>query len=236
MVAGEVPFGLPNWEPCKPLKVLLIEKEIGPYMIGDRMASIFRGLPRECTTDRFKIMSRPPGFYLSLADTRNQLKGIVKEEAIDVLLLDPINKLHFFDENDARQGLQLIDAIEQIQGESIGVVYSHHYKKPPRGRDLENYDPLDLYNIRGMARHVEDADAVLTLDRLPGMIPGSRAEDSWVLEGKIILRHGPSPPDFVLHVNEFDDLRVHYIKERTVPERRQRRSSPKEYEDRTFIQ
>lgn len=209
LVEGGYLFESPEWK-CVPSKVLLIDKELDPWTLGERIGPIFQDLPRDLVQDNFKVISDPPSFYLSNQSCVEWLGDYCERESIDVLILDPINQMHFWGENDASEGLRLIEALRSIQRGKVSVVFTHHFKKPLQGRDAENYDPLSMYNFRGTARLIEDSSMVLTLDRQPGNL-NNDGHESWALECLVAkLRHGgrPANPNFRLHVNESDDRRV----------------------------
>lgn len=206
----EVPFECPYFEAAKtPQKILFIEKEIGPYSIGARLKPILRGCSEEAIKDRFKLLSQPEGFYLSDPSCVAWLRDYCKGEGIDLLVLDPINKLHFFEENKAQDMLRLIDAIQTIQRKEMAVLVIHHNKKPQGEGFNKNFDPLDFYNMRG-SRFAEDPDAIIMCNRRPGrLVPVEW--DNWRLDCRMTLRHGSSPAgDFQLDVNVDGDFRVHY--------------------------
>ncbi len=207
LVAAERPFGCPGLEVVKPLRVLYVEKELG-WGLNERLRKIFRDDAK--ALDRLLCWSKPVNFYLSSPECLKWLSSYCDDNGIDVVVLDPLNKMHFHNENDPVAHLRIVDAFEQIQGgEKRAIIFAHHFKKPPRGREAKEYDTLDLYNIRGVG--MDDVDFSLTVARRPGRLVA--AWESWILDARFgKARHGgrPDSDDFMLYVNEHNDFRVHY--------------------------
>lgn len=221
LITGGYAWDNPEWK-CKRAKTLFVEKEIGPWGIGERIKPAFEGVDEETMRDYFKVLTMPKGFSLSDDTCITWLKKYCEGEGIEAIVYDPMNMLHGWNENDSTDILKLIEVLDWITEERMVTIYSHHYKKPPRGKDVDGADPLDVYNYSGSARFVNDADAILTLNRLPGRL--SKDHESWRLDARLTLRHGPSPEDFQLNVNEFANCRVEFKslaqKEKKVKEQR----------------
>lgn len=202
LLIGGHPWGNKEWS-CKPKnKVLFIEKEVGPWGMGDRLRNIYADVDAE-TQEAFKIISMPLGLTFSSHDCVQYLKKLCNDLGTDVLILDPLNKMSHFNENDSSDILRLIDAIDTVADGKIATVYSQHFSKPVRGDAAKDWDKLDHYNFRGSSRFVDDADALLTVYRRKGKLVASH--DSWKLDARLTLRHGPSPDDFLFYVNEKND-------------------------------
>jgi hypothetical protein len=207
LLLGTHPWGNKEWS-CKPgNKVLFIEREVGPWGMGERLRNIFADVPEEIQKE-FKIISMPLGLTFSSHDCVLYLKQLCADLGIDVLVLDPLNKLSHFNENDSSDILKLIDALDTVSDGRVATIYSHHFGKPMRGREAQDWDKLDHYNFRGSSRFVDDADALLTMWRDPGKLVATH--DSWKLQVRLTLRHGPSPDDFMFYVNEHNNGAVEY--------------------------
>ena len=202
LLLGTRPWGNKEWS-CKPgNKILFIEREVGPWGMGDRLRNIFKDVD-EATQEAFKIITMPLGLSLSSSDCVQYLKKLNQDLGTDVLILDPINKLHHWSENDSSDILKLIDALDTISDGKIATIYSHHFSKTPKGESYKDWDRLDHANFRGSGRFCDDADALLTVSRRKGKLVATH--DSWKLEARLTLRHGPSPEDFMFYVNEHND-------------------------------
>lgn len=203
LLTGRHPWGNKEWS-CKPgNKVLFIEKEVGPWGMGERLRSIFADVDERIQEEAFKIISMPLGLSLSSPDCVQYLKRLCNDLGTDVIVYDPINKVSHFNENDSGDILRLIDAIDTVADGRVATVYSQHFGKPLRGKEALDWDKLDHYNFRGSSRFVDDADAILTAWRRKGKLVATH--DSWKLEARMTLRHGPSPDDFMFYINEHND-------------------------------
>lgn len=219
LVLGGEALGRPEWR-CRPSRVLFIEKELGPYSLGERLRNIFAQDPPDALGPRFLCMSKPRGFSFSEPASVDWLRRIIKANEIDVLALDPISKLHAWNENDNSDMSRLIGVLEEVQDDRCAIIYSHHFGKPLRGRDAEDWDRLDPYNFRGSSKlGYDDPDALMTFWRRPGRLLATH--DSWALDARLTLRHGEQPPDFLLHVNEQANGRVEWRGEPAPRRRRQ---------------
>lgn len=205
LIDGGKIFGHPEWRAQK-ARVLLIDRELGKYTLPKRLRGIIGPADAQKLAGS-RVLSRPLGFNLTDPSCVSWITTFCKDNGIDVVILDPIGRMSMFDLADITSTYRLQDVFDAIQGEKISVIFSVHDKKPPRGRESQNWDPLDVYNARG-AGLVEDADAILGLSRKPGRLVLSH--ESWALDCRLTLRHGESPGDFVLHVNEHGDGKVLY--------------------------
>ncbi len=207
IINGDPLYGIPSIT-TRPCTTLYIEKELGAGL-GLRIKTSFEGLD-DAAWSRCKIWSQPKHFYLSTPQCIEMLAKYCREEGIELLVLDPLNRLHMFEQNDNSQMLRIVEAFEYIQESGTAVLYSHHMRKPPEGHFRKDHDPLDHYNSNGAARIIDDNDAIITIARRPGrLVP---EWESWALDARFSkIRHGQSlPADIVLHVNEANNFRTLY--------------------------
>lgn len=210
LVTGEPLFGNPEWV-AKPSKVLFVEREVGPYIIGQRVKMVMGGAPSWAVdNEHFQILSQPRGFTLSKSDCMKTLASYADDNGINVVVLDPINKLHHYDENDSSQMLRLVESLEEALDGKRALIMSHHFGKPLRGQDAQGQDRLDPYNFRGSSRLIDDVENMMTLVRNPGrLVP---AWESWSWDVRFSGgRLGPLPEDFKLEFNRLNDGRVYYM-------------------------
>jgi len=215
---GEPPFGIPGFA-ANPAKVLLIEQEIGEHGLWQRANGIFRDLVgNEMFGENFWYISREPELSFSNETGFRKLVSLIDEIAPEVLFLDPMGKLHDFDENDATEMSRLMNRLDLLlkrgKDRDMSIVLSHHFGKPPRGQAREDYDPLEPYNFRGSAKWKDDPDTLVTMERLRRF---ATPHEAWRVKVRWTLRHTSSPPDMFLRVNELGDGRVYFEREDTVP-------------------
>lgn len=126
LAAGE-PF-VANYETVAPQKVLLIQEEIGPRSYQDRL--------RKSIT-RFPLLN-PQNFHLltTLSLRVDEILGQKEiEEALgqvqpNVLILDPLYKLHSADENSEKEMKQITDYFDYLLVRyNIAIAITHHLRK-----------------------------------------------------------------------------------------------------------
>lgn len=213
-MTAEAPLDMPGWTAQK-CRVLYIDKELGDIMLGQRLKVLMSDVDREMVGDRFRCMSKPPGLSLSNPDWVRFLRDYVAGEGIDILILDPISRFHYWDENGSG-GSQIVEALSEITQERVSTLISHHFKKRPEGQYRKDHDPLDHYNFKGTVgtRLIEDASFTMTFDHY-GYLKTARRDGykAWAVKCRCSKARntGDDPDaDFVLHVNESNDRRVKF--------------------------
>jgi RecA-family ATPase len=210
--SGTSPFEWRKFTVERPVRVLLIEQEIGEQGLRLRVERIFGAHPEALRNVYY--VSKDPGLVLSEPSGRERLREYVRAARPEVLFLDPISKFHFYDENDPIEIAKLLkfldELIEENASRGMSVIFSHHFRKGP-ATDLQRagYDPLDPYNFGGSRKWFDDPDALITLVRQKSFT-NPQGERAWELRARIELRHDEPPPDALLHVNEYSNLRVIY--------------------------
>lgn len=206
---GSQPFNIPEWTAEK-ARVLYVDLELGKYMFGERLKEMFSKDELHEFGDGFRIISMPVGLSLSNPEAVQWLKSYCEINGIDVLMLDPISKMHYWGES-ADGGAQVSENLMRIGGEKTAIIVTHHFRKPATGRDAENYDPHSMYNFRGSVgtRLVEDASFVMTVDRHSIK---KHPHEHWKLKARLDkLRHtGGIETDFDFNVNFDNDRRIVY--------------------------
>jgi hypothetical protein len=204
MLLGEPLFGYSKWQ-VKAKRVLLLEKEVGRYGLKDRLTQVFAD-NMEALKDNFFIVSQPIGFTFSDPKACDELKAKVDDMGIDLIIIDPINRFHFWKENDNEAMTLLVERLQALQEEKIGVICTHHFSKPPKGLYATGLDPLNMHNFRGANKLIEDASCIFAVDRQKGSVGFG-----WKLHGRFIVRHGVGEvDDFALHINEYNDGKCVY--------------------------
>lgn len=213
---GEKPWECPHFEVPRPAKTLLIEAELGKYGLQKRVKPVFGDIqPPEKLDDLLWYVSKDPLISLSHPDGRLYLENMVAEIEPEVLLLDPIGKMHTYDENSNTEINRLFLHIDRLLKDferfGMSVVISHHFGKPSRDPD-DALDPLSPYMMRGASKWYDDPDTLGTFQRKQNL-PGRT--DAWNLHCRWECRQGEAPGDMVFSVNRDGDWRVRYERELT---------------------
>lgn len=198
---GTPPFECPQFKVDQPTRVLLIDQELGENGLQARVKKVWARHRKSSYEDYIYYMTKVTQLKL---DNQDGIKIILDAcEAVrpEVLILDPISKFHNFEENSNAEILKLATLLETLKkayaSGGMSIIMSHHFRKPPTGKFLDDYDPLDPYNFRGSSNYYGDADTLLTLDRQS--ITGK--SDEWKFKCRLVTRHGAEMPDFWLHVD-----------------------------------
>jgi hypothetical protein len=210
LATGTPMFGWDILDVKEPAKVLYIDKEIGERQFKPRIeGSPLAALDDECL-ERIEYRCRDHEIVLSDPDGRSYLMDMVEASQPDVLILDPIGKCHYYDENDATEIAQLLGYFDELlntfKGRDMSLVIVHHMNKPPR--DRSDFDGLSPYNFRGSSKWFDDPDSILTMRRMPNI--GGIDWEAWTMQGRFTFRHEQSLGDFTLAFNRERDKRVVY--------------------------
>lgn len=198
---GTPPFEMPMLQVPEPCKVLLIDQELGRLQLKKRLKKVFARHQPSTYRDTFDFITREPVIKLESEEGRTELLEAVEHFRPNVLILDPISKLHNFEENSNADILKLCTLLETFKkaymSNGMSIIMAHHFRKPPTGKFLDDYDPLDPYNFRGSSNYYGDADTLLTFDRHE--LPSSPGQ--WKFKCRWTMRHGIEIPEMWLHVD-----------------------------------
>jgi len=111
----------------KPQRVLYIQEEIGPKSYQERLEKVMTFYQ---VSDTFFHLSST-SFTFEDASLIVKLKSFIKQEKIDIVIFDPLFKIHARRENDPTEMAQLFNAMDRIINElGVSVIIVHHLRKP----------------------------------------------------------------------------------------------------------
>lgn len=213
LAAGDIPFGHPQLEAQPPSRVLVIEQEVGEEGLQERARLIFAGENALDYGPNLWYVSKVPEMQLSTPAGRKILYSFVEQVQPNVLILDPIGRMHGYDENKSDQIQELITGLDLLakkyEPNGMSIVFSHHYGKPATGDPRNARDPLDPYNFRGSTKWFDCPDSLITVQRL-GNLP--TPWKSWEVKVRFETRQAEPPEEVILGINEQNDLRVRFKK------------------------
>lgn len=155
--------------------------------------------------------SKDPEFNFNSQKGLDFIYRTIDDSEPSVLILDPIGRMHHFAENESgginRLGELLDIIIYRYSKTNLSIIYTHHFRKKPQiqGKDMGNYDPLDIYNFRGSAKWVDDADTIITMTKYT---EHRNPHKWWYIGMRMTLRDDEGLDDLYLSVNRLNDLRV----------------------------
>ena len=215
LATGANLFGCRDFRVDRPARVLYIEQELGERGFQKRIKPVFAQENRDLLEDNLFYVSKEPQMKFDSMEGRLLILKAIEEVEPNVVIIDPMGKMHAGDENDAQHVEKLMNFTETIRkrftSAGLAMVILHHFGKPPMAqRDKEVFDPLNQYNFRGSSKWFDAPDTIQTIQRLTN-IPGKEWQ-AWDLKTRFITRHGEEPPDLFLSVNRDADLRVRFEK------------------------
>ncbi len=209
---GTHPFDCKLFKKVDPVKVLLIEQEVGIYGLQKRAKEIFANENPRVYGDKLFYASKVPDLQLDSKEGREILFDLVEDVRPQVLMLDPLGRMNAYDENSSNQIEQLFTALGQLEyafsSEHMSIIVSHHFSKPSSDPNSTR-DYLDAYNFRGSSKFKDDPDTLITMAKLKYLAKPYKA---WQIRMRFDTRQDEGLPDFLLSVNRDDDLRVRFEK------------------------
>jgi len=197
--------------PAQEAKVLILEREIGEYGLQSRAKEVFKYEDLDKIADNLWYVSQDPDLSLDTHGGLGKICDHIDRTGAQVLILDPISHMHSQDENDNSAITKVFNNIEiirkQFRGRDLSVVIAHHFGKPPGGKYADFYDDLSFHNFRGASKFFSAPDTICTSARLEEL---PLEWEAWRLKMRFICRHGESPPEMYLTVNQMKDLRVRW--------------------------
>jgi hypothetical protein len=184
---------------------------LGEYGLQKRVKKIFAQEKPRLIENNLWYVTQQPRMKLDDRDGLEIFRQLVVDVKPEVLILDPMGKLHSGDENSNQDVEKVINSVERLKkiGEAwdMSVIMIHHFGKPPQKKGEELTDELSPYQFRGASKWFDAADTLMTCSRQRDK---NRDEKKtwWELKCRFTVRHDEEQPDFVLEVNKGDDLRV----------------------------
>lgn len=208
---GTHPFGYSKLQTFDPVKVLYVEQEIGEIGLQERVTRIFAQEDRRIFGPNMWYVTKVPEMQLDMQEGRGILYDLIDSVQPNVLILDPVGRMHAYDENKSDQIQQLFSHLEYMvkvfSQNDMSLVVSHHFGKPSTDpKSLR--DPLDPYNFRGSSKFFDNPDSLVTVARMENL---DKPYEAWKVKMRMTLRHASPPPDLMMTVNREDDFRVRFV-------------------------
>jgi RecA-family ATPase len=215
LTTGDSPFYCSKFSVPSRAKVLLWEQEIGQVSLTKRLETVMLNHRRTEYEQYFLTMSKVPELSLSEKAGVQTLCTILEESQIEVLIIDPIGKVHTYDENDARQIGELFNRLQLIIKANItrglSIILAHHFRKLPSGFYAKDFDVTSPDNFRGSGRWLSDPDTVITVvktDDVYDDIPGKGKKRAWLLRSNWTLRHGEKIDDMMIKISPHSEKNI----------------------------
>jgi hypothetical protein len=181
-----------DYQVLSPAPVLYIDKELGEYGFHERVKKRYETLGTPPPGNLY-YLSRPRDFYLDTHSGIDRLADEVTATGAKIVFLDPISRCMMGDENSNTDVNRLFVNLDRILADfpDLSFVLTHHFGKPPRGADADDYDPFSPYNFRGASKWFDAPDTLVTFQRQPAGGP----TEWWRLRTGWQFRHAPEPEE-----------------------------------------
>lgn len=174
-----------NWKATRPCRVLIVDAEQSDHDIERLAVETHLG-----EVDNVWLLHVPDGLSLNTAaEERARLDTILREGGFDVVILDPLYKLHTGDPNDEREAVALMKLFDRWRTElNFALIIPSHMRKP-QGKQKEK--DFSMHDIFGASAYLRGAEIVIGvrlvsegLSRLyffKSRAPGLPVRTSWAL-------------------------------------------------------
>lgn len=136
--------------------VLLIQAEIRPEMVKERLASQVKGMGLKKSPKRIFLTDPRDSYDLMNPKDLARILWLIRRTKAEVVIIDPISCYHHADENNNSEMRKFLGAIDQIKGKTgAAVVLVHHFSK--------STDKKGKHRIRGATTISDWADTVIEL-------------------------------------------------------------------------
>lgn len=142
---------------AKPCRVLYINEEMGAGQFWLRAKRIGGSLENMFTLQQESVKLDNPEHLQAILD-------FVKEQSIEVVVLDTLVRVHGYDENSNSEMARLYDKVRKMNKLGVAVVALHHHKK---GKGADN--AVSHEQMRGAGEIAAQADLIASIDQSEGV-------------------------------------------------------------------
>jgi RecA-family ATPase len=175
LAEGVAPWGLEAFKPSRPMRTVYFTQEDTEDNIHKRILTHLDGSKRK-PNDNLWVVPKNLNIKLDTMQGRNIVQSELDQVRdrvgqIDLVIFDPMRRIHNGNENDSETIAEIWDVIDKIHRRyDCSTIISHHTVKPPR--EKEGYDPTDPFTGRGSGDIYGGGDAFVVV--IPGKLAGDR--------------------------------------------------------------
>lgn len=146
-----------DWHAKRPCRVLIVDAEQGDHDIERLMDETRLGELDNCF-----LIHAPDGLSLnSSGEERQRLEMILQQGQFDVVVLDPLYKLHTGDPNDEREAVALMRLFDRWRTQfGFNLMIPSHMRKPSSGGKQRDKD-FTMHEIFGASAYLRGAETVV---------------------------------------------------------------------------
>ena len=205
LATGTRPFDSSLFTIREPARVLLCEQEVGMRSLRERSIIAFSRHKWSAVKENLFYLSQVPNLQLSSDEGRQILFDACVKVQPNVVVLDPISKMHGYEENSNTEIAELFRRLAILRSEfshtGLALILTHHFRKKSNS---DSHDPLDKYNFSGSRKWVDDPDTIATVHRYKEIKDKAGRVESWFIRSSWTLRHGKPLPNLELFLKPED--------------------------------
>jgi len=178
--------------PTRAAKVGFVELEMPWGSVQQRLRALD---PARSDLSRIAVVCEPPAAVHVREETvQAALIAFCRMHGIEVLVMDPFNRLHGDDENDNSDMGRVMEGLHTIRRETgVSILVLHHVRKQPSGLPQGGRSRTSsLDSMRGSSRLTNEPATIMALDETKGMVRLDFAK----------VRHAQEPAPLYLKRNE----------------------------------
>jgi len=193
--------------PTQQMRSVYFTQEDTEDDIHDRILAHLKGGGREAN-DRLWIEPKNLQIAFDTVEGRKLIQAKLDEVrsktgAIDLVVFDPMRRMHRGDENDSKTIVEMWAVLDRIhQRYGCATMLTHHIRKP--GQDKSGWDPTDPFVGRGSGDIYGGGDAFINV------VPGRGTEESRIVGLFYESKRGKPLPPSQLKVT-FETGAVEYL-------------------------
>lgn len=178
--------------PTRAAKVGFVELEMPWGSVQQRLRALD---PARSDLSRIAVVCEPPA-AVHVRDEAIQaaLIAFCRLHSVEVLVMDPFNRLHGDDENDNSDMGRVMEGLHAVRRETgVSMIVLHHVRKQPSGLPQgARSRTSSLDSMRGSSRLTNEPATIMALDETKGMVRLDFAK----------VRHAQEPAPLYLKRNE----------------------------------
>jgi len=171
----------------KPRRVLVMEQEIGPERLKDRLLKMNPHIGGPLALKNLWFASKDMALRLDTINGIAKIEEAVREAKPHIVILDPLRKFHLCNEDNSTEMGGVMRSLTTLQEKhKFAAIVVHHHSKPNEMRRADS--PA---NLRGSSVLFDEGDSYLTITR-----PNPKERTTIALT--YTLRSAEDPPPLLL--------------------------------------
>jgi hypothetical protein len=134
-LAAGIPF-LEDFYIPQSRRVVLIQSEVSPHAMQDRLRKMIDARENDRLKFQSAMLVNAPNLKIDSKEGYRTIQMILEQSKAEVVIFDPLYRLHTADENKAQEMRAVVDLFDRLIEEfGISLIMSHHHGKGTEGKD-----------------------------------------------------------------------------------------------------